>query len=191
MRKLACLAGAIAVAAGVVACGGSSTVSGTETLTGVLGGAAAAQLLNSNSNVPLAFSSLVFAGPVKTSVANISLGNNKSRTANHTFVTPAGNFTVTRTVKTNGQPQPSVTGKTGSLCYFTQNAGTGSYIVDGSQSTGKFAGATGSGTYSVTIVAASNLLPGKTACSANNTGKVSAKGTVITFKASGPLTVKH
>lgn len=191
MRKLACLAGAIAVAAGVGACGSSSTVSGTETLTGVLGGAAAAKLLNSNSNGALRFSSLVFAGPVKTSVANVSLGNNKSSTANHTFVTPAGNFTVTRTVKSRGEPQPSVTGKSASICYFRQTGGTGSYIVDGSQSTGKFAGATGSGTYSVTIVATANLLPGKTACSANNTGNVSAKGTVITFMASGPMTIKH
>lgn len=191
MRKLACLAGAIAVAAGVGACGGSSKVSGTETLTGVVGGAAAANLLNSNANVAVRFSSLVFAGPVKTSVANISLGNNSGRTANHTFVTPAGNFTVTRTVKSKGEPNPSLTGKNGSTCYFTENAGTGSYIVDGSKSTGKFAGASGSGTYSLTIVAAASLLPGKTSCSGNNTGKVTAKGTAITFKASGPMTAKH
>jgi hypothetical protein len=189
MRKLACLAGAIAVAAGVGACGGSSTVSGTETLTGVVGGAAAAKSLN--NNVPPRFPSLVFAGPVKTSMTNVSLGNNKSLTTNRTFVTPAGNFTVTRTVKSRGQQQPSVTGKSGSTCYFRLNGGSGSYAVDGSHSTGKFAGATGSGTYSITLVATANLLPGKTTCSGNNAGNVTAKGTAVTFKASGPLTVKH
>ena len=59
------------------------------------------------------------------------------------------------------------------------------------QSTGKFAGATGSGTYAITILAEANLLPGKTTCSANNTGNAIAKGASITFKATGPLTLKQ
>jgi hypothetical protein len=53
-----------------------------------------------------------------------------------------------------------------------------SYTVLGSKSTGKFAGATGSGTYAITILAEANLLPGKTTCSANNTGNAIAKGRV-------------
>ena len=58
------------------------------------------------------------------------------------------------------------------------------------QEHGKFAGATGSGTYAITLLAEANLLPGKTSCSANNTGNVIAKGASITFKATGPLTLK-
>lgn len=192
-RRSAALLGAIALAVGLAACSssGSSTNSpGTETLTAVDSGAAAADQLNSSSNAPLTFHSLVLSGPVATSMTNVTLGSGSSKTATHTFVTPAGNFTVTRTIKSKGQAQPSVTGKSGSTCYFKQNAGGGSYTVDGSKSTGRFAGATGSGTYNVTILAAADLLAGKTTCTADNTGNVVPKGASITFKASGPLTLK-
>jgi hypothetical protein len=179
---------AIGLAAGSTAASGSS--SGTETLTGVVSGAAAANQLNSNSNAPLKFPSLVFSGPVNTSISNATLGGGKSKTATHAFATPAGSFTVTRTAESNGQAQPSVTGQTGNICQFTQNGGTGVYKVDGSKSTGKFAGATGSGTYAITIVASADLSAGKTTCTANNTGNALAAGASITFKASGPLTLK-
>jgi allophanate hydrolase subunit 2 len=106
-------------------------------------------------------------------------------------VTPAGNFTVQHTAKTNGQAQPTITGKSGSTCYLKLDGGTGTYTVLGSKSTGKFAGATGSGTYAITILAEANLLPGKTTCSANDTGNAIAKGASITFKATGPLTLKQ
>jgi len=193
MRKLVTtlsgtVALAIGLAAGSTAAGASSA--GTETLTAVVSGAAAANQLNSNSNAPPSFPSMVFSGPVDTSISNFTLGNSKKKTGTHTFVTPAGNFTITHTVKSKGQDQPSVTGKTGSTCYFKQSFGTGSYTVDGSKSTGKFAGATGSGTYALTIVAAADLSPGKTTCTANNTGNVLPTGASITFKASGPLTLK-
>jgi hypothetical protein len=168
----------------------SGSSSGTETLTGVESGAAAAKLLNSNSNAPFVFTSLVFSGPVDTSISNYSLGNGKSATSTHTFVTPAGNFAVTRTIKSKGQAQPSVTGQSGSTCHFKQNAGGGSYTVNGSKSTGKFAGATGSGSFTLTIIASAELLAGKTTCSANNTGNALGAGALITFKASGPLTLK-
>ena len=101
-------------------------MSGTETLTGTVTGAAAAKLLNSNSNAGPAFPSLVFTGPVSTTIKGpVGLGGGNAKTATHTFVTPAGNFTVQHTAKTNGQAQPTVTGKSGSTCYFTQNGGTG------------------------------------------------------------------
>jgi hypothetical protein len=193
MRGLvATLSGVAALAIGLVAgsTAASGSSSGTETLTGVASGAAAANQLNSNSNAPLKFPSLVFSGPVDTSISNAVLGGGKSKTATHAFVTPAGNFTVTRTITSKGQAQPSVAGQTGNTCHFTQNAGTGTYTVDGSKSTGKFAGATGSGTYTVTIVASADLSAGKTTCSANNTGNALATGASITFKASGPLTLK-
>jgi hypothetical protein len=193
MRALvATLSGAVALAIGLAAgsTAASGSSSGTETLTGVVSGAAAANLLNSNSNAPLKFTSLVFSGPVDTSISNVGLGGGNSKTATHTFVTPAGNFTVARTAKSGGQSQPTVTGQSGNTCHFTLNGGTGIYKVVGSKSTGKFAGATGSGTYALTIVASADLTEGKTTCSGNNTGNVVATGASITFKASGPLTLK-
>jgi len=186
MRTVAVLTGAVALAAALSACGSSNT-SGTETITAVVKGSAAATILNSrNSN--LAFPSLVFSGPVNTSISHFSL--NGSNKATHTFVTPAGNLAVTRSVKSNGQSQPTVTGKSGKACDFKFSAGTGTYVVDGSKSTGKFAGATGHGNYSISFVAEADLMPGKTTCSDNNTGNVIAKRAEISFRASGPLTIK-
>ena len=159
MRKLAYLAGAIALATTVGACSSSGSsassstsakpsatpMSGTEALTGTVTGAAAAKLLNSNSNAGPAFPSLVFTGPVNTTIKGpVGLGGGNAKTATHTFVTPAGIFTVQHTAKTNGQAQPTITGKSGSTCYLKLDGGTGTYTVLGSKSTGKFAGATGS-----------------------------------------------
>jgi hypothetical protein len=83
-----------------------------------------------------------------------------------------------------------VTSKSGNTCYFKQNGGGAKYKVDGSKSTGKFAGSTGSGTFATTSVYAADLSSGKTTCTANNTGNVVPTGSSITFKASGPLTLK-
>ena len=57
--------------------------------------------------------------------------------------------------------------------------------------TGTFAGATGGGTYLTTVVVGADLQPGRTTCSVSNAGTVIAKGTSITYRASGPLTVKQ
>ena len=76
---------------------------GIETLTAVISGAAAANLLNSNSNTPPVFPSLVFSGPVDASISNVTLGNAKKLKATHTFVTPAGNFVLTRGAKSKGR----------------------------------------------------------------------------------------
>jgi hypothetical protein len=188
MRKLAAFSGIVALAAWLGACGSSSTT-GTETLAGTLGGAAAASLLNSNSNVAISFHTFVLTGPVNTTAHNISLGHQAN--GSHTFSTPDGNLVLNAKQKTSGQQNPTVTGKTGNTCHFKLSGGTGTYTVDGSKSTGSFAGATGSGSYNINLVAAANLLPGKTSCSASNdTGNVLSAGAAITFKASGPLTVK-
>lgn len=184
MRKVAVLTGAVALAAALSACGSSSNT-GTETVTAVVTGSAAAKVLNSNSST-LTLPSVVFSGPVDTSMSSWSLGGNQ---ATHTFATPAGKLTVNRKITSN-QSQPILTSKSGNACYFKLAAQTGTYTVDGSQSSGKFAGATGHGTFAITAVAAADLLPGKTTCTLNNTGNVIAKGASIDFKASGPLTVK-
>ena len=186
MRKLLALIGVGALAVGLSACGSSGT-SGTEVLTGSLTGAPAASILNSSGNPALRLSTLTFSGPVDTSVSNIPLGGGGTGPA---FSTPDGNFAVSHKTKKPGPAQPTLTGKTGNTCHFTWLLASGTYIVNGSKSTGKFAGATGHGTYTVSIVASANLLPGKTTCSSNNTGNVLAQGAAINFKASGPLTLK-
>jgi len=200
MRKLAGLAGAIALAAAVGACSssGSSTTatatatptprSGTETITATLIGAPAASYFNSGGATPPSFPSVVFAGVVTTTIRGpVTLGHSTGTTVTHTFVTPAGNLTIRRTEKTR-HTQLAPAGQSGSTCYFTASS-TGVYTVVGSQSTGKFAGATGSGTYVTTVVLGADLQPGRTTCSVANAGNVIAKGTSITYRASGPLTV--
>jgi hypothetical protein len=198
MKKLAGLAGAVVLATALGACSSASSstsakataspMSGTETFTGTIAGAAAAKWVNSNGNAPLSFPALVFTGPVDTTIKGpVNLG---SGSGTHTFVTPAGDFTVQHTAKTNGG-QATVTGKSGNTCYFKVNGGTGAYTVLGSKSTGEFAGATGGGTYVITFLAEGNLLPGKTICGVNTTGNALAQGALITFKATGPLTLKQ
>jgi hypothetical protein len=50
--------------------------------------------------------------------------------------------------------------------------------------------AAGHGIYALTILTAASKLPDKTFCDLLS-GNVSAKGTSVTFKASGPLTLKQ
>jgi hypothetical protein len=166
-------------------------MSGIETLTGTLTGAAAAKWLNSYGNAAPSFASLVLTGPVDTVISGpVILGTGSATTARQTFVTPAGNFTVQYTEKTIGGGQPTVSRKSGSTCYFRLDGGTGTYTVLGSKSTGKFAGATGHGTYAITILAAANLLANKTFCDLIP-GYALAGGASVTFKASGPLTLRQ
>ena len=200
MRKLAGLAGAIALAAAVGACsssGGSTGAtatamprSGIETITATLAGAPAASYFDSGGITPPSFPSVVFAGVVNTTIRGpVTLGGSTGKTVTHTFVTPAGNLTIRRTEKIrNNQLAPA--GQSGSTCYFTASV-TGVYTVVGSQSTGKFAGATGSGTYVTTVAVGADLQPGRTTCSVSNADSVIAKGTSIIYRASGPLTVKQ
>jgi hypothetical protein len=197
MRWLAGLAEAVVLAAAVGACSSSassisaSPMSGTETLIGTMTGAAAARWLNSYGSAPPSFASLVFTGPVDTTLTGpVTVGSGNATPATHTFATPAGNLTVQYTVKTYGGGQPIVTGRSGTTCYFRLDGGTGTYTVLGSESTARFAGATGHGTYALTILTAASMLPDKTFCDLLS-GNVSAKGTSVTFKASGPLTLKQ
>jgi len=200
MRKLAGLAGAIALAAAVGACSspGSSTGatatatprSGTETITATLTGASAVSYFNSGGATPPSFPSVVFAGVVNTTIGGpVTLGHSTAKTVTHTFVTPVGNLTIRRTQKTR-HDQLAPAGQSGSACYFAASS-TGVYTVVGSQSTGKFAGATGGGTYVTRVVVGADLQPGRTTCSVNSAGNLIAKGTSITYRASGPLTVKQ
>lgn len=207
MEKLTGLAGVVvlAVAAGACSSSGSSSSSssasstasatatpksGTETVTGTVTGTPVINYVNNGGKASLSFPSLVFTGPVDTTSSGpVSLGGSTDKTSAHTFVTTAGHLTVQRTSKTT-KGQLNSKGKNGGTCYFAET-GTYSYAVVGSQSTGEFAGATGSGTGATTVVLGANLLPGKATCSVSNTSGVVTKGASITFKLSGPLTLKQ
>lgn len=197
-------AGAILLAVAVGACSSSSSSvsstttsaaagtpkSGTETIIGGVTGTPVVNYINNGGKTALLFPSMAFTGLVNTrSRGPVSLGGSTDKTARHTFVTTVGNFTVQRG-STTSKGRPTPTGKNGSTCYFAEK-GTYSYTVIGSQSTGKFAGAAGSGTGTTTVVLGATLMPGKTTCSVNNTRNAITKGSSITFKLSGPLTVKQ
>jgi hypothetical protein len=200
MRRLAVFAGMMALAAALAACSSSSSsgtmaakatptaMSGTETITAVSSGKTAAHMLASNSNAPLTFPKLVLTGPVTTSVSPFALGGPSKGQA--TFKTPAGNLVVTHSSGNSGSGK-AVWTRSGNVCTFHQVFSKGTYVVDGAKSTGKFAGATGSGTFTISAVAPMDLMHGQTKCTAKDTGNPMASGTAVTFHASGPLTVKH
>ena len=169
---------AFAVSA-VAGCSSSSsttaTTTGTETLAGtVLGAAAVAG--NNGPTVPL-----TLTGPVATTSSFVPPNNNSTK-AVITFKTPVGNLVVAANAPdANQNPVPNAT-----TCYFSQTVHA-TYVVQGG--TGKFAGATGSGKATFAFSAtAPKLASGK--CDESDNAQPLAKGAVVTFTASGPLTVK-
>ncbi len=191
-RRTAAAIAAVAIAASAAACsssGSSSTATtGTETLHGAATGSSAAANFNSSSNTPLKFPSFTYSGPVNLTVEPFTLpgGNGPSGTS-----TLPGGLRVHHVSTLPGSsnpntPPPATWTLKGKNCYFTATFDKGNYTVV-SGSSGKFAGASGHGTY---VVAASGWAPltGKT-CSFNSIGPVSSQGASIAFTASGPLTV--
>ena len=177
---------AAALLTGAAACGSSSSssakaspsatsMSGTESFTGSATGKAA---VANNTTFPLTWS-----GPVKTTSTFSTGGSGPKKGQHHTFKTAAGNFVVV----VSGKPT-TVQHASATTCYFSQVV-TVPYTVDGAASTGKFAGATGTGTAVVTFAAyGPKLSNGK--CNQSNSAVPLAKGASATFKGTGPLTVK-
>jgi hypothetical protein len=167
----------------------TATTSGTETLHGADTGSAAAASLNSNSNAPLQFRVFTYSGLVNLTVKPFTLPGGNGPIGTNTL--PGGlrvhHVSVLPSSSSNAPPPTTWTLKGGN-CYFTSTFDKGSYtVVTGS--TGKFAGATGHGSYLITATGSAPLAKGKTTCSFSSTGPVSAQGASITFSASGPLTV--
>lgn len=198
MKRILYMAVAGACAAGLAACGSTNSgthptsvssvarVSGTEVIRAAITGAKAAKDIGSNSNAPLVFPSAQFSGPVTTRMAPFKLGGKGKR---HAFVTPAGDLAVIHIKDKHQQKNPVVTGQDGRVCYFSQVWEAGTWKAVPARSTGKFAGATGAGTYTITATVAANLLKGKSKCSAANTGKAIPPASLV-FVVTGPLTVK-
>ena len=188
-------ASAALIAGAVAACGSSSsapaTKTGTETITAVVSGSTAARSLNSNSNGPLPFTSATFAGPVNVTVNPFHLGggaNGKGK-----FTTPAGTLALSHQTApgfgANSSP-PVTWKKSGDACMFTATFSKGTFTAIPGESTGKFRGATGHGTFVITASGAVKLPAGKTSCAGANPGNVQPAGAAIKFTASGKITVK-
>jgi hypothetical protein len=182
----AAIVGTISLAVGLAGCSTGGSTSGTETVTGAISGAAAANLVNSDSEASLTFPTLNFTGPVTTSASNATIDTSTSQT----ITTSAGDFAITLTLRHKPRTRPTWTGQRDGLCTFTQDARTGNFVVDGSRSTGSFAGAIGNGSYLIRILGAAPLQPGKTTCNSSDTGDVVPQGASISLRAVGPLAPK-
>ena len=193
MKTVISLCAAALLAAGIAACSSSSSttttnnsaatakasptsMSGIEKFTGKLTGASA---IANNATIPL-----TYTGPVNTTGSFDTGSPPPAKGQNHTFATGAGNFTVTVT----GAPKQVQKMLSARSCLF-EAVTTVPYKADGATSTGKFAGATGSGVVTVSFTAVlPKLADGK--CDTSNSAQPLAKGAVALFAASGPLTVK-
>jgi hypothetical protein len=159
-------------------CGGSANgavaKSGIETISGTLKGAEAM------TKQPVFH--LTFSGPVNTT-ATYPLSTAPKKGHTHTFKTAAGNFVIVTgtSASTHKLLSPST-------CRF-EFATTVPYTVSGSQSTGRFAGATGTG--KATILFQGDLPKLKNGkCNESTTAQPVESTVVVTFKAAGPLTLK-
>ena len=158
--------------------GPATSVSGTETIAGQVSGAAA------DASDPTI--SLTFRGPVNATASWTFPTANGTRQVT-TFRTTAGNLTINATLL-NPNGGARYVGAPCRYAYTTRVA----YTVDGAKSTGKFAGASGSGRVAVTLSAEWPKQAGTPYCTEPSNYKVQPlKGTgKIAFTGAGPLTVR-
>jgi|HubBroStandDraft_6_1064221.scaffolds.fasta_scaffold612959_2 hypothetical protein len=170
---------------GLTACsssGGSAAVSSptpkpsTETIKGTLTGAEAM------ASSPVFH--LTLSGPV-SATSTTALGGSPRKGAAHTFKTGSGDLTVT--LDSSGTSGGGL--KSATTCKFAFTT-TVPLTVDGARSTGKFAGATGTGR---AVVVFSGNLPklsnGK--CDESRNAQPSAKTAAGAFTATIRMTVRH
>ena len=189
MKNLAALTAVLALAAGLAACSssGSSTaaatakasttpLSGTETVSGKLTGSA------SMSDHPVFH--LRLAGQVRTT-ATVSLILLPEKDTSYTLKTPVGNLAVTL------DSAGTLTGvlKSTKTCLHVTTT-TVPFTVDGTSSTGRFAGATGTGT-AVFMHSGDDPKFSDGTCDVSESVLASAKTAVATFTATINLTVKQ
>jgi hypothetical protein len=181
MKRIIMAVLALAVGIGLTAAGWDNSAkktdpSGTETIKGSLTGAAAAA-----GNHPVV--TLTFRGPVNTT-APLPLGFLPGQGQDLTIKTAVGNLVI---AGSKGVVDSRAL-LSASTCRFEFGTAT-TYTVVGSKSTGKFAGATGSGKAALTLLAnLPKLSDGRCNESTNATPETSTA--VATFAAAGPLTVK-
>ena len=192
MKKLAALTGAIALAGALGACSSSASSTGAaattsaapkptaEIMTGQVTGAAA---VASTTVIPLKLTGVVNTTgtftPPNTSATHVTI----------TFATKAGNLVAAASAP-DANAAPTVVNA--AACRF-QSTIHATYTVDGSKSTGTFAGATGSGKATLIFAAdAPKYTSGshKGQCNMSNNAQPMAAGALATFAAAGPLTLK-
>lgn len=204
-------AGALALAAtaGLAACSSASSSSSAshpsasasaataspvtiETLYGRVTGSAAASQLNSNSNAPLKFPVFTYNGVVQLTVSPFALPGGPGPGGTNTL--PGGlrvhHVSSQPAAVSNGTaPPPATWTYSGGRCSFVATFDKGTYTI-APGSTGKFAGATGHGTYLITATGSAPAAS-RSDCSftSKGFGPVGSPGASITFTASGPLTV--
>jgi hypothetical protein len=185
MKNLAALTAVLVLAAGLAACtsSGSSTatatvtpVSGTETLSGKLTGSA------SMSDIPVFH--LRLTGPVGTT-ATISLSTLPEKGTSYTLKAPVGNLVVI--LDSAGTSTGGL--KSVKTCLYATTT-TVPFTVDGASSTGKFAGATGTGT-AVFMRSGEDPKFSDGTCNVSVDVLASAKTAVATFAATIKLTVRQ
>ena len=190
MKNLAALTAVLALAAGLAACTspGSRTAqaaakatttptSGTETISGKLTGSAAA------SDHPVFH--LTLTGPVGTT-ATIQLGPEVPQQGDlYTFHTAAGDLAVTlASAGTNtGDLKSAMT------CLYALTTSV-PFTVNGANSTGKFAGATGTGT-AVFMFSGDDPKLSDGTCNTSRYAQASAKASVATLTATIKLTLQQ
>ncbi len=125
---------------------------------------------------------LTFRGPVNTT-ATYPLSSSPKSGHIHTFKTAAGNFVIVAGTATSTHKLLSPP-----TCRF-EFMTTAPYTVSGGQSTGRFAGATGTG--KAVVLFQGNLPKLKSGkCNESTTAQPTVSTVVVTFKAAGPLTLK-
>lgn len=179
MRTRIAAALALSALALIVGCSSSKPASGTETFTS--GKVTSPKILNAKATVlPLTFSGQVHA------TGSITLsGPPPAKGQTHTFVTSAGKLVVLSTRK----PAEKSSWLDAKLpTCLAANQTTVWYRVEGSKSTGKFAGASGTGVVQVTFVSNSEL-HGK--CSlAQDAQPTTMTGAYAEFLGSGPMKLR-
>jgi hypothetical protein len=185
MKNLAALTAVLALAAGLAACSSSGSgtspasaapMSGTETISGKLTGSAAM------SDHPVFH--LTLTGPVGTT-ATIQLGAPPEQGATYTFRTPVGNMVVT--LDSAGTTIAGL--KSARTCLYAVTTMV-PVMVDPAKSTGKFAGATGTG-QPVVVFAGDDPKFSNGTCNESPNARPSAETSVATLTATIKLTVKQ
>jgi hypothetical protein len=184
MKNLAALTAVLALAAGLTACTSSATakptatpVSGTETLSGKLTGPAAVSDI-------LVFH-LRLTGPVATT-ATIRLGTEvPEKYELYTIHTVVGDLAVI--LASAGTSTGGL--KSATTCLYVLTTAV-PFTVDGANSTGKFAGATGTGT-AVVVSSGDDPKLSDGTCNTSRDALPSATTAVATFAATIRLTVRQ
>jgi hypothetical protein len=186
MKNLVALTALLALAAGVAACSSSgrtapataTPMSGTETISGKLTGSAVASDI-------LVFH-LMLTGPVATTATITLLGSEgPEKYGLYAFHSAVGDLGVT--LASAGTSTGGL--KSAKTCLYALTTAV-PFTVDGADSTGKFAGAAGTGTAVVVFSGDDPKLSDGT-CNTSRYALPSPKTAVATFTATVKLTVKQ